>query len=69
MARRIDPPDAATDGSPCVRNCCLDDGDVCVGCGRSLDEILRWQRADPEERRAMRELARERLRVRLTGRR
>ncbi|MFT5083616.1 MAG: putative Fe-S protein YdhL (DUF1289 family) [Lentisphaeria bacterium] len=28
--------------SPCVRNCCLDDRDVCVGCKRTLDEILVW---------------------------
>lgn len=28
--------------SPCVRNCCLDDNDICVGCYRSLAEITRW---------------------------
>ena len=28
--------------SPCVRNCCLNDDDVCLGCGRSLQEITRW---------------------------
>ena len=28
--------------SPCVRNCCLDDEDICLGCGRSLQEITRW---------------------------
>jgi predicted Fe-S protein YdhL (DUF1289 family) len=32
--------------SPCVRNCCLDDDDVCLGCGRKLDEILAWHGAD-----------------------
>lgn len=36
--------------SPCVRNCCLDDRNVCVGCGRTLDEILRWTRLTPAER-------------------
>ena len=36
--------------SPCVRNCCLDDADVCLGCGRHLQEILRWQQAGPAER-------------------
>jgi predicted Fe-S protein YdhL (DUF1289 family) len=28
--------------SPCVRVCCLDDDNVCIGCGRTLDEIRRW---------------------------
>lgn len=28
--------------SPCIRNCCLDDNDICVGCYRSLVEITRW---------------------------
>jgi predicted Fe-S protein YdhL (DUF1289 family) len=28
--------------SPCVRNCCLDEQDICLGCGRSLDEIRDW---------------------------
>lgn len=32
--------------SPCVRNCCLDDNKVCLGCGRSLPEILEWHHAD-----------------------
>ncbi|QVK24925.1 DUF1289 domain-containing protein [Shewanella dokdonensis] len=31
--------------SPCVRNCCLDHQDVCLGCGRTLDEILAWHDA------------------------
>ncbi|MCH8106674.1 MAG: DUF1289 domain-containing protein [Proteobacteria bacterium] len=29
--------------SPCVRNCCLDENDICLGCYRSLDEIPTWQ--------------------------
>lgn len=28
--------------SPCVRRCTLDQDDVCVGCGRTLDEIRQW---------------------------
>lgn len=28
--------------SPCVRNCCLDDDDICIGCARSVDEIIEW---------------------------
>ena len=36
--------------SPCVSNCCLDDEDVCLGCHRTLDEILRWSAASNEQK-------------------
>lgn len=36
--------------SPCVKNCCLDKDDVCIGCGRSVDEIIRWGDADDSEK-------------------
>jgi predicted Fe-S protein YdhL (DUF1289 family) len=39
-----------TTQSPCVRNCCLDDGDMCLGCFRSLEEIKQWGVADHNER-------------------
>lgn len=28
--------------SPCIRNCCLDNDDICMGCFRSLTEITQW---------------------------
>lgn len=34
--------------SPCVRNCCLNGADICVGCFRSLEEITRWSTGDNE---------------------
>ncbi|MDE2196936.1 MAG: DUF1289 domain-containing protein [Gammaproteobacteria bacterium] len=37
--------------SPCVRNCCLDDNDICIGCGRSLEDIRRWSDATENEKR------------------
>lgn len=37
--------------SPCVRQCCLDEADVCLGCLRSLAEILAWGEADDDSRR------------------
>jgi uncharacterized protein len=40
----MDKPALKTD-SPCVRNCCLDDGSVCLGCGRKLEEIIEWHTA------------------------
>jgi uncharacterized protein len=36
--------------SPCVRMCCLDDNDICLGCFRSLDEIKNWSQADKQTR-------------------
>ncbi|UXY53202.1 DUF1289 domain-containing protein [Pseudomonas tohonis] len=50
--------------SPCIRRCCLDDTDVCVGCGRTLGEILEWNEAGDERRRQIREQAARRVRQR-----
>ncbi|EGR0935836.1 DUF1289 domain-containing protein [Vibrio cholerae] len=36
--------------SPCVRHCCLDDKDICIGCGRTLDEICRRNSATNSEK-------------------
>jgi uncharacterized protein len=46
--------------SPCVRNCCLDENDICLGCGRQLDEILRWRDASDDEREIILAAARQR---------
>lgn len=37
--------------SPCVRNCCLDENDICLGCNRSLTEICAWSGATDAEKR------------------
>ncbi|MGE0372124.1 MAG: DUF1289 domain-containing protein [Gammaproteobacteria bacterium] len=37
--------------SPCVRNCCLDGHDVCMGCFRTLAEITGWNAAGEDEKR------------------
>jgi predicted Fe-S protein YdhL (DUF1289 family) len=37
--------------SPCVRNCCLDDDLVCLGCFRSIEEIQEWSLVDDHRRR------------------
>jgi predicted Fe-S protein YdhL (DUF1289 family) len=47
--------------SPCVRNCCLDDNDICLGCYRSLSEILRWSEAKEDDKKEI--LTRCRLRA------
>lgn len=37
--------------SPCVSVCALDENDVCIGCHRTGDEILRWTTMTNDERR------------------
>lgn len=38
--------------SPCVRICVVHpEARICTGCYRSIDEIGRWSRMSPEERR------------------
>jgi len=50
--------------SPCVRNCCLDDDDTCLGCFRSLAEIKEWAIADARRRLVILQNARERREAR-----
>ncbi|MBW4936164.1 DUF1289 domain-containing protein [Marinobacter sp. F4206] len=37
--------------SPCIQVCALDENDMCIGCQRTGDEILRWTQMTNEERR------------------
>ncbi|MUH72643.1 DUF1289 domain-containing protein [Psychrosphaera haliotis] len=30
--------------SPCIRNCCLDEKNVCIGCYRDINEIMAWSK-------------------------
>lgn len=46
--------------SPCVRVCCLNDDNVCLGCFRRIDEITRWGESSDAERRRILTAARER---------
>ncbi|MEJ7926301.1 DUF1289 domain-containing protein [Sphingobium sp. AN641] len=39
--------------TPCIRQCTLDTRDVCIGCRRTLAEILRWRDMSHSERRAI----------------
>ena len=40
--------------SPCVRICVVHpEARLCVGCLRSIDEITRWSKMSPEDRRAV----------------
>jgi uncharacterized protein len=40
--------------SPCIHVCTIDPASrLCVGCGRTLDEIGRWAVMSPRERRTI----------------
>lgn len=39
--------------SPCTQVCTLDDRNICLGCRRTLDEIIAWSRMTPAEQRAV----------------
>jgi predicted Fe-S protein YdhL (DUF1289 family) len=46
--------------SPCVKNCCLDKTDVCIGCGRAVEEIIRWGDAGEAEKQQILQAAKQR---------
>lgn len=37
--------------SPCVRNCCLDEDDICLGCFRNIEEIMQWSVSSDEQKK------------------
>jgi predicted Fe-S protein YdhL (DUF1289 family) len=40
--------------SPCIKICTMDAASgLCIGCGRTLDEIARWSAMSDAERRAI----------------
>lgn len=46
--------------SPCVRNCCLNEDDICLGCFRSLEEIVGWGQSTEERKREVLKLVQNR---------
>jgi len=41
------------DLSPCVGVCKLDSDFVCEGCGRTIEEVLKWPQYSEEEKEAV----------------
>ena len=39
--------------SPCVLTCQLDDQKICLGCKRTIDEIVAWLNMSEDEKRAV----------------
>jgi len=46
----VDLPSVESVDSPCVDVCELDSDFVCIGCGRTIEEILKWPYMDHSER-------------------
>jgi predicted Fe-S protein YdhL (DUF1289 family) len=43
--------------TPCIRTCCLDREGVCLGCHRTVDEIVHWREmGEAERQRLMRDV-------------
>ena len=39
--------------SPCISICTLDEQDMCMGCYRTLDEIVDWTMMSDDEKRVV----------------
>lgn len=39
--------------SPCIRQCCLDDKDICLGCFRHINEITGWQKLTIDDQKSI----------------
>jgi predicted Fe-S protein YdhL (DUF1289 family) len=61
------PPHTAV-ASPCNRVCTLNDDSVCLGCGRTLDDITRWSTMTEADKARCVALAADRLRLMGRGR-
>lgn len=39
--------------SPCIRQCTLDNHDICLGCYRHIDEIVGWLKKSEQEKKSI----------------
>jgi len=49
--------------SPCVRNCCLNKNDVCLGCFRHIEEIVGWSKFSDKDKQQIFERCEERKKL------
>jgi predicted Fe-S protein YdhL (DUF1289 family) len=69
IAAHMNAPPTDPLASPCIRNCCLDEANICMGCGRSLQEVVAWGTASDAEKTEILARSRQRLRLRAERRR
>jgi len=48
--------------SPCIRHCKLNNSGVCLGCGRTVQEITKWRNMTEEEKQQTVRRCEERIR-------
>lgn len=53
--------------SPCVGLCQLDVAQICLGCGRHIDEVIEWSFVEDARKREILRDARRRLSIIKTG--
>ncbi|MDY0066034.1 MAG: DUF1289 domain-containing protein [Steroidobacteraceae bacterium] len=58
---------AGSVASPCIKVCTLDEQQVCMGCGRTLTEIVQWSALSAEQQRAVCVAAERRISRRRAG--
>lgn len=39
--------------TPCIRQCCLNENDICMGCFRTLDDMKIWRKSTQKEKLEM----------------
>lgn len=45
---------------PCIKKCSLNEEDVCLGCFRTFDDMIIWNKANQEEKTKMIKIAEQR---------
>ncbi len=48
---------------PCIKQCCLDEKDVCLGCFRTLDDMLVWHKSTDSQKHEILVIASKRKRA------
>lgn len=38
---------------PCIKKCCLNEEDICLGCFRSFNDMLAWNKASIQDKKEM----------------
>lgn len=38
---------------PCIRKCCLNEKDICLGCFRTYNDMLAWRNVSIQDKKEM----------------
>ena len=47
--------------SPCIKLCSIGQDNICIGCGRTREEIASWTHLSDEDKQRVKDLAQQRL--------